>query len=369
MTVLPRPYDGQHLGDRPHVAVIFRDQIGDFLVATPLMRGFRERFPRLVLDYLGGERTRELEAASDLIDARYSLYGRESDLSALRRFLSARRDEAGGYDLAINLELDTRAAEACSLIDARFVAGRVAADSSSEARVVHAGRHVDRLWTDMAWNRSTLLQDFPELTSQFIGEIFCRLARVETDFTKTEAPIVEAPVDTPEVLLSTGANRVAKLWPATHWLAVARWLRESGRAVGLLGAPPGNDTYHVADTDDALIRAGVRDLRGALSLPQVAGALARAAIFLTVDNGLMHLGSAAGARCVALFGASPQRLWAPRGKNVHIVEPTLPCGLCEENRFRNTHCLLPVHQCMTTIEPERVIQEIQTVLAGGCTRP
>src|SRR5581483_3889665 len=73
MPSIPRAYDGEDLGPRPHVAVIFRDQIGDFLVATPLMRGLRERFPAIVLDYFGGERTRELEEASRLVDARYSL--------------------------------------------------------------------------------------------------------------------------------------------------------------------------------------------------------------------------------------------------------------------------------------------------------
>ena len=63
MPASPLPYDGEDLGPRPHVAVIFRDQIGDFLVATPLMRGLRERFPGIVLDYFGGDRTRELGEA------------------------------------------------------------------------------------------------------------------------------------------------------------------------------------------------------------------------------------------------------------------------------------------------------------------
>src|SRR5437764_14257971 len=101
MPARPLPYDGEDLGPRPHVAVSFRDQIGDFLVATPLMRGLRERFPDLTLDYFGGDRTRELEESSRLVDARYSLFGTGSD-DELRSFVERRLTDAGPFDLAIN---------------------------------------------------------------------------------------------------------------------------------------------------------------------------------------------------------------------------------------------------------------------------
>src|SRR5207245_1936176 len=101
-----RPYTGEDLGPRPHVAVLFCDHIGDFVVATPLMRGLRERYPDLVLDYFGGERTRELEEASRLIDARYSLFGPADALATLPEFLEVRRAAAGPYALAINLDWD-----------------------------------------------------------------------------------------------------------------------------------------------------------------------------------------------------------------------------------------------------------------------
>jgi hypothetical protein len=47
---------------------------------------------------------------------------------------------------------------------------------------------------------------------------------------------------------------------------------------------------------------------------------------------------------------------------VTVLEPAAPCGLCEENRFRNDDCLLPVHQCMLSIAPSRVIAELERLL-------
>ncbi len=363
----PAPYQGQPLGPRPHVAVLFRDQIGDFVVATPLLRGLRERYPDLVLDYFGGERTRELEEASRLIDARYSLYGVANALGRLPAYSEDRGASVGPYALAVNLESDDTAARACGLLAPQFVVGAWI-DPATDARVPPPTDGIDRLWHDLFWNRASLLDDYPELHSPYIGELFCQLARVETDFAAAEVPTSTPPFATPSVLVSTGANRSAKLWPGRHWLELTEQLRARGQAIGLLGAPPTPESaYHADDVDAALVERGVTDLRGRLTLPEVAGALRLARAFVTVDNGLMHLAAAVGTPTIAIFGASPRRLWAPPVSCVRVVEPSEPCSLCEENRFRNADCLLPVHQCLLSVAPARVLE--QTVQLLGANAP
>jgi ADP-heptose:LPS heptosyltransferase len=357
----PIPYCGEPLGVRPHVAVIFRDQIGDFVVATPLMRGLHARYPDLVLDYFGGERTRELEEASRLIDARFSLYGSPAPLERLPGFLGERRAAAGPYALAINLESDPLAGQACGLLDARYVAGAwIDATSGTLVKPPHGG--IDRLWHDLHWNRAELLADYPQLRSPYIGELFLHLARVGADPASAEVPVDPPPFPTPPLLISTGANRPAKLWPAEHWLTLVGALRARGQSIGLLGAPPALGAYHADDVDAALVTRGVQDLRGRLTLPEVAGALAHSHAFVTVDNGLMHLAAAVGTPTIAIFGASPRRLWAPPVACVRVLEPTDPCPRCEQNRFRNADCLLPVHQCLLSVSPDRVRAELTSML-------
>src|SRR5439155_18127484 len=101
------------------------------------------------------------------------------------------------------------------------------------------------------------------------------------------APTEPPPFAVPSVLLSTGASRSAKLWPVPYWVELAGWLSSKGVEAGLLGAAAKTqrDAYHAEEADAALIRAGVQDLRGRLSLPEAAGALTQAAAFVTVDNG------------------------------------------------------------------------------------
>ena len=362
MDSTPVPYRGEDLGPRPHVAVLFRDQIGDFLVATPLMRGLRERYPDLVLDYFGGERTRELEEASRLVDARYSLFSSAERLPELAAFLDRRRSVAGPYTLAVNLESDPNAARGAGAIRPRFVCGTWAHPETG-ALVPPPSDGIDRLWHD-TWNRADLLADYPPLSSQFIGEIFCRLCRVETAYAATETPIQAPGFETPSILISTGASREAKLWPVAYWLDLVAWVRAQGLQVGLLGAPPAAQAaYHADAADAAILAAGAVDLRGRLTLPEVAGALRQARGFVTVDNGLMHMAAAVGTPTVAIFGASPVRLWAPPFPSIHVLEPSDPCPLCEENRFRNHACLIPIHRCMLSVEPSRVRNELAELLA------
>jgi heptosyltransferase-3 len=358
----PKSYDGEDLGPKPHIAIIFgQEQIGDFVLATPLMRGLRDRYPNLQMDYLGGEGTRQIEQASSLVDARYSLFGPDEGLENLPAFIEQRVAEAGPYDLIINLDAAPLAAQAAALTGARYVAGKVIDENGSG--VLPPPEGIDRLWRD-TWNRADLLADYPEMETQFLSEIFCRLARVKADYARYEVPIADPERPIPDVLMATGGSRPAKLWTDQNWLRIAEWLRDQRVTAGLLGANPNSGkNYYTNGLDADLIARGVEDLRApTFTLPQVAGALKEARLFLTIDNGLMHLAAAVGTRTIALFGASARRIWVPPVPNVTVLDPSDPCTLCEENRFQNPDCLLPVHQCMQSISPERVIAALKGAL-------
>jgi ADP-heptose:LPS heptosyltransferase len=40
-------FNDQPLRPRPHIAVLFYDALGDFVIITPLLRGLKEKYPRL----------------------------------------------------------------------------------------------------------------------------------------------------------------------------------------------------------------------------------------------------------------------------------------------------------------------------------
>jgi ADP-heptose:LPS heptosyltransferase len=359
-------FDDQPLRKRPHLAVLFQDQLGDFVVATPLLRGLKEKYPGAVLDYFGGERTAELEAACPSIDARYSLFGQPGALRGLAGFLAEREAAAGPYDLAINLDFNPLTAVATHLIAPVYVVGRcLRADGRAELPL--GDGKLDQLQAPATfWASDSFLSTFSDVVqSNFIGEIFCRIARVETDYHRTEVPTAPPPVPVPDVLIATGGSRTAKLWPTTSWKELILRCADAGFSVGLLGAAPKlqQAAYGSGDSEAELLHdTPLLDLRGTMTLPQVAGALAAARACVAIDNGIMHLASAVGTPTIAIFGASPWDLWAPRTPTLHLALPTVPCTLCRDHRYQNAHCLREQHVCMESITAEAVFDKLVAAL-------
>jgi ADP-heptose:LPS heptosyltransferase len=61
------------------------------------------------------------------------------------------------------------------------------------------------------------------------------------------------------------------------------------------------------------------DLMGHLALPEAAAVLARCAIFIGNDSGLMHLSAAAGTPTLGLFGPTSAEEYGPAGRHAAWV--------------------------------------------------
>jgi ADP-heptose:LPS heptosyltransferase len=364
-------FDDQPLGDRPHLAVLFQDKLGGFVVSTPLLRGLKDKYPGAVLDYFGGDRTIELESDCKYIDRRYSLYGPPDALRGLAAFVATREEEVGPYDLAINLDFNPINAVATTILRPRFVVGRCF-DVDGRRELPAGNALVDTLQLpSTTWGGEEFLARYSSvLGTNFIGEIFCRVARVETDFQRTEVPTRPPPVVVPEVLISTGGTRPAKLWPTASWIGLVNELEESSMTVGLLGAAPSvqRAAYGAADSEaEILASTHLVDLRGKMTLPEVAGALKLARGCVTIDNGIMHLSAAVRTPTVALFGASPWDLWAPAVPWLHLALPRVACSMCRDNRYMNDGCLREQHVCMISIAPREVARVLRDAMRPDVT--
>jgi heptosyltransferase III len=302
-------YAGQPLPDRPRIAVLANDAIGNFVMATPLLRLLRgERAPSELL-YFGGKRTWELQAASDLAHWSFPLLGSRPDEA-----LEMAR-QAGNLDFVLNLESSPFAKTfAYMLCSSQTLVAGPCAGPGGRGELPYADDERGRLWADRDWPSADLTKRFPFLRSGFISEIFARLAYLEGDLPPYEVPSADPGRSVSDVLIATAASLPEKLWPVSHWREAVRAIRSKGLTVGLLGAPRKQQAEHWkgASDEDALVGDELaEDLRGIWTLPQVVGALALARAVLTLDNGILHLAVAAGAPTVGLFRHGIHRLWAP----------------------------------------------------------
>ena len=128
--------------------------------------------------------------------------------------------------------------------------------------------------------------------------------------------------DRPFIALGPSANWAGKVWPAERFVALFQALTALGgplpgaRAV-ILGGPGAQEAAMVApvvaELPDAI------DLTGRLELHEAAAVLARCALFVGNDSGLMHLSAATGAPTLGLFGPTPASEYAPMGRAARAV--------------------------------------------------
>jgi len=313
-------YQGEALADDAKVAILANDALGNFAICTPIAKAFRRDCPRGLIDFYGGERTRELEEASvgDLIDFRASLLGAPFG-GAIQTALE-RAQEIGGYDLVLNIEVGSAHKAFSTALGARFVCGPALSPHGRGEWDFPDDLRGD-LWRDKNWIDPSIAERYPFLQDTFIGEIFFRLAYREGSLPRYRFPSATPPFSVPKVLISTGASLPEKLWPVSKW---REFLQGTGEEVGLLGAPPKRQAefYHSTDDEQSLVEEGLLiDLRGKLTLPEVVGALSTARAVVTIDNGILHFAAAHDVPTVGLYRKEIASLWAPPNRNLVVLTP------------------------------------------------
>jgi len=130
------------------------------------------------------------------------------------------------------------------------------------------------------------------------------------------------PAGRPWLVLGPTANWHRKVWPAERFAELALRLTAPdgalpGAGIAILGGPGDQERSMATPLLTALPQA--LDLVGKLDLPEVAAVMARAAIFIGNDSGLMHLAAAAGAPTLGLFGPTPSDEYGPAGPKARAV--------------------------------------------------
>ncbi|MCS6874615.1 MAG: glycosyltransferase family 9 protein [Pyrinomonadaceae bacterium] len=101
-----------------------------------------------------------------------------------------------------------------------------------------------------------------------------------------------------------------------------------------------------------------RNLAGKFGLRMDAAIIERCKLYLGNDTGTMHLASAVGTRCVAIFSAidHPGR-WDPFGQGHKIIRKRVFCEICYQRA-----CPREFHECMELVSTEEVYRACIEVL-------
>jgi heptosyltransferase-1 len=157
------------------------------------------------------------------------------------------------------------------------------------------------------------------------------------------------------VVLHLGAAGVKKRWPYARWLQLAEKLRTEGMPFRFLVGPAEEECR------SKLLQESFPVLPS-MNLPQLAGTLAVAGVFVGSDSGPAHLAAASGARGLVLFGPTHPERTAPRGK-LQVIQRSLACQPCwlPRTTFSCSH----QRECLEDLSVEQVWEALLEVMEGG----
>jgi ADP-heptose:LPS heptosyltransferase len=163
--------------------------------------------------------------------------------------------------------------------------------------------------------------------------------------------------------LVPSTNMVIKRWPLESWVALDKHLGEGGYR-----------TLLFCDCDDSPAQRGFAEAAsGAVplhtTLDKVAAALARCALVVSVDTGLLHMAGALGVPWVGLFGPTNPDVTGPydRTGGLGLVSPfekPLSCAGCWKHfKYQDDRCrTLPESSCLQYLEEGDVLKACMDLL-------
>ncbi len=156
----------------------------------------------------------------------------------------------------------------------------------------------------------------------------------------------------------------AKRWPHYHYATLAKSLIDRGYQTVLFGSakdqPAGDEIIALLPAGD---RPHCRNLAGATSLDQVVTLIAACRAVVSNDSGLMHVAAALERPLVALYGPSSPDFTPPLSHQARVIR--LITGY---QRIRKGDGDQGYHQSLIDIQPERVLSELDSLLAAGKER-
>ena len=330
------------------ILVIRPGGIGDAVLTFPMLRALREYYDEATIDVLGERRNADVYRINGLVRDVYCYDAGPLASPRVLHELAARR-----YPLIVDTEqYHHLSAVAANYLRPTYICGF---DTVGRGRLqTHRVRYVDSIYE---------VYSFLHLAEALIGQPvpFERdqpFLEVDARWRDWAAQALGGHDQRPVAVVVPGASTPHKYWPPQRYAAVAAWLIERGYYVVILGGRDALALARVIATQHG--DGAVLNLAGQTSLPQTAGVIQQAGLYISSDTGPLHIAYGVGTPTVHMFGSGIMEKWAPQGRRYVVVHKDLPCSPC--TRYGSTPPCPYEVACMQAIQVEDVIAGIEEVL-------
>jgi ADP-heptose:LPS heptosyltransferase len=159
------------------------------------------------------------------------------------------------------------------------------------------------------------------------------------------------------LVIFPGASIPERRWGGARFGELARRLEGEGRVVMVVVG--GRE-----DVADGVVIAGSRgvNLAGKTTLAETAAVIEGAALLVSGDSGILHIGVGLGVPTISLFGPGRQKKWGPRGAGHIVINHELLCSPC--TTFGTTPPCPDRARCLEEITVDEVFHAAMRLMAG-----
>jgi len=301
-----------------------QNQMGDMLCAVPAFRGLRNRFPGARISLVSAAINSEVMRGNPWIDE-VLVYDKRKQMRNpfhLPRFIAELRRRR--FDAALVL----------STVSFSVTSMMLSAASGARIRIGCAGAAFGAGLTSRYYHLELPLPSPAKLERMHeASHNLYPLAAIGVGESDLSSYMATTPEDERAcdrmaeaidpggkgfIVVLPGAGKEQNLWPAERFAeAAARLSRRFGCPVVAVRGPVDGPAF-----DRFLAGSGGLPPAAVISRPEIgflAAVMRRASVNLCNDTGVMHIGGAVGARCVAVFGPTDPARWKPVNETVTAV--------------------------------------------------
>ncbi|WP_373049467.1 glycosyltransferase family 9 protein [Vulgatibacter sp.] len=327
------------------ILVVRTSALGDTVLATPVFRALRARWPEAEIHFVtSGAFAPLFEGLPDLHRVwRWEPKERHAGLRGLSRFAAEVR-AAGPFAFGIDLQNKARTSAFLSLVRP---ARRLAFVKRSGLVEVARSLAGDDPVLDRGPAAALYLEALAPLE---LPAVDLRPSIVVPPAAAAAADRLLAGADgAPIAALAPGARWALKRWAPERFAEVGDALAAKGARLVLAGGP--GDLRELEGVRAALRTMPIGDTAG-LDVAGLAAVLARSAVLVTGDSAPSHLAQAVGTPVVAVFGPTSARRWGPLAGAGTALSLPLACSPCSNHGKRG--CPLGHHACLVDLPADPV---------------
>jgi len=335
------------------ILIIRLSSIGDIILASPLIRLVRKRFPQAKIDLVVCTEFEELVSSNPNIN-QVILFDRQTGIKALLELCKKIHQER--YDLIIDLQKKLRSLIICL--------------TSGAKQWVFYNKHsfLRFLLVKFKINRY--------LNTPFLANLYLKSIEkfgVEDDGQGLEFYIIPSKemvilellrrekIGKKDILigLAPGAHWDTKRWLKERFIELANLLIQKKKAkIVILG---GKEEVELSKEIETSLLTKPITAAGRLSLMETAALLKRCQVLITNDTGIMHMAAAVKTPVVAIFGPTVKEFgYYPYRVANRVIDKDLPCRPC--SIIGSSKCKINTFDCMRLISAKEVLEAVEELL-------